>query len=83
MLYPAPRLGTRVKVRWDDSRLYVGAYIEETDLWGVITEDDTPSKFEHPSPWFSGVPIRPQCLPLDTYHAAFYVTLIFFNFHKK
>ena len=45
MLYPAPRLGTRVKVRWDDARLYVGAYIEETDLWGVITEDDTPSNF--------------------------------------
>ena len=48
MLYPVPRLGTRVKVRWDDTRLYVGAYIEETDLWGVITEDDTPSKFKHP-----------------------------------
>ena len=68
MLYPAPRLGTRVKVRWDDTRLYVGAYIEETDLWGVITEDDKPSNFEH---------------PLDTKHATFCVTLFLFNLLMK
>ena len=41
---PVPRLATRAKIRWDDTRLYVGAYIEETDLWGVITEDEKPSK---------------------------------------
>ena len=39
---PAPRLRTRAKIRWDDTKMYVGAYIEETDLYGVVTNDEEP-----------------------------------------
>ena len=27
--------------RWDDTRLYVGAYLQETDLWATYTEPDS------------------------------------------
>lgn len=39
--YPEPRFNTKVKVRWNDQRLYVGARMEETHLWGNITMDET------------------------------------------
>ena len=38
--YPKPRLETKFKVRWDDTKLYVGAYVEDKDLWGTITAAD-------------------------------------------
>ena len=28
-------------IRWDDSRLYVGAYIQETNLWATFTQPDS------------------------------------------
>jgi hypothetical protein len=33
-----PRFYTRAKMRWDDDYLYVGAYLEEDNIWGNITE---------------------------------------------
>ena len=37
---PAPRLLTRAKILWDDDYLYVGADLEEPDVWGTLTEPD-------------------------------------------
>lgn len=36
----APRFLTRAKLLWDDDNLYVGAELEEPDLWGALTERD-------------------------------------------
>ena len=38
---PQPRFLTRVKMLWDDEFLYVGADMEEPDLWGTLTERDS------------------------------------------
>ena len=38
---PAPRLATRTKMLWDDDYLYVGADLEETDVWGTLTTRDS------------------------------------------
>jgi hypothetical protein len=35
-----PRKKTRAKMRWDDGHLYVGAYLEEDEIWANITKDD-------------------------------------------
>ncbi len=37
---PAPRFLTRAKLLWDDDYLYVGADLEEPDLWGTLAERD-------------------------------------------
>lgn len=37
---PLPELKTRVKMLWDDEYLYVGAELEEPDLWATITKRD-------------------------------------------
>jgi alpha-mannosidase len=37
---PAPRFHTRMKMLWDDRYLYVGAELEEPDVWGTITDRD-------------------------------------------
>ncbi len=37
---PAPRFRTRMKMLWDDRYLYVGAQLEEQDVWGTITQRD-------------------------------------------
>lgn len=39
---PSPFLETRVKMLWDTSHLYIGAELEETDIWGYITEKNVP-----------------------------------------
>jgi len=36
-----PRLATRAKLLWDDHALYVGAWLEEPDLWATLTERDS------------------------------------------
>ncbi|KAL9181887.1 hypothetical protein ACHAXT_012230 [Thalassiosira profunda] len=36
-----PKFRTKVKMRWDDDFLYVGAYMEETDVWGTLTEHNS------------------------------------------
>ena len=38
---PAPRHGTRAKMLWDDDYFYIGAIMEEPDLWGTLTERDS------------------------------------------
>ncbi len=38
---PAPRLATRTKMLWDDDYLYVGADLEEPDVWGTLTTRDS------------------------------------------
>jgi hypothetical protein len=35
-----PRLGTRVKMLWDDEFFYVGAAMEEPHVWGVLRDRD-------------------------------------------
>jgi len=37
---PAPRFATRMKMLWDDRYLYVGAELQEPDVWGTITQRD-------------------------------------------
>src|SRR5260370_14743824 len=38
---PRPRLGTRVKMLWDDQFFYVGAELEEPHVWGTLTQHDS------------------------------------------
>jgi hypothetical protein len=37
---PAPRFRTRMKMLWDDRYLYVGAQLQEPDVWATITQRD-------------------------------------------
>lgn len=39
--YPKPYLNTKFKMRWDDGRMYIGAYIEENNLWASQTQPDS------------------------------------------
>lgn len=38
--FPKPRFETRAKILWDDDYLYVGARMEEPDVWAYVTERD-------------------------------------------
>jgi len=38
---PAPRFRTRAKMLWDDEYLYIGAELEEPDVWATLTKRDT------------------------------------------
>ncbi len=38
--HPAPESRTRVKLLWDDTYLYVGAELEEPDVWATLTARD-------------------------------------------
>ncbi|MGD1009022.1 MAG: carbohydrate-binding family 9-like protein [Candidatus Aminicenantales bacterium] len=38
---PRPRYRTRVQLLWDDQFLYIGAYLEEPDVWATLTERDS------------------------------------------
>ncbi|KAL4221398.1 hypothetical protein ACF0H5_019656 [Mactra antiquata] len=40
-VYPKPYLETKFKMRWDDNLLYLGAYIEEENLWGTYVTHDS------------------------------------------
>lgn len=37
---PQPRFQTRMKMVWDDDNLYIGAELEEPDVWGTLTQHD-------------------------------------------
>lgn len=37
---PPPRLRTRARMLWDDRCFYIGAELEEPDVWGTLTERD-------------------------------------------
>lgn len=39
-LKPRPSFQTNVKMLWDSDYLYFGAYLEEPDIWGKLTERD-------------------------------------------
>ena len=36
-----PRFDTKMKMRWDNEWLYVGAILYEPQIWGNLTEDNT------------------------------------------
>lgn len=38
---PRPRYRTRVQMLWDDAYLYIGAYLEEPNVWATLTERDS------------------------------------------
>jgi hypothetical protein len=38
--WPVPAYATRAKMMWDDTYLYVGAMLEEPNLWGTLTQRD-------------------------------------------
>ncbi len=38
---PAPRFRTRAQMLWDDQYLYIGAYLEEPDVWATLTARDS------------------------------------------
>lgn len=38
---PAPRLRTRAQMLWDDQYLYIGAYLEEPQVWATLTARDS------------------------------------------
>jgi hypothetical protein len=40
-LKPRPRFRTRAKMLWDESYLYIGAGLEEPDVWATLTKRDS------------------------------------------
>ncbi len=40
-LRPKPRFRTRVKMLWDDTYFYIGAELEEPQVWATLTKRDT------------------------------------------
>jgi hypothetical protein len=38
---PRPRFGTRARILWDEQYFYVGAELEDPDVWGTLTERDS------------------------------------------
>lgn len=38
---PRPKWHTRVKMLWDESYFYIGAYLEEPHIWATLTEHDS------------------------------------------
>jgi hypothetical protein len=40
-LKPKPRFKTRAKMLWDDEHFYIGAELEETDIWATLTQRDS------------------------------------------
>jgi hypothetical protein len=38
---PAPRFRTRAKMLWDDDYFYIGAEMDEPDVWATLTERDS------------------------------------------
>jgi hypothetical protein len=39
--HPKPRFRTRAKMLWDDEYLYIGADLEEPDVWATLTAHDS------------------------------------------
>jgi len=39
-----PRFRTHAKMRWDDKYLYIGAFLQETDVWANQTKHDSVGK---------------------------------------
>lgn len=45
--YPKPLYDTRVKIRWDDTHLYVGAYLQDEHIWANKTKHDSHGKLSN------------------------------------
>ena len=45
--HPDPALATRARMLWDDTHLYVSAWLEEPHLWGTLTERDAIIYHDH------------------------------------
>ena len=41
LVKPVPRFRTRMKMTWDSEYLYIGARMEEPDVWGTLTKHDS------------------------------------------
>ena len=41
-----PRFRTHAKMRWDDKYLYIGAFLQETDVWANQTKHDSVGKYQ-------------------------------------
>jgi len=39
--FPRPRFDTTMKIRWDDDWLYVGGFLQETEVWANMTEHNS------------------------------------------
>ncbi|EGD83163.1 hypothetical protein PTSG_03794 [Salpingoeca rosetta] len=39
--FPTPRFKTAAKIRWDDKHLYIGAYLQEPQIWATLTKHDS------------------------------------------
>jgi len=39
--FKKPRFRTHAKMRWDDKFLYIGAFLQETDVWANQTKHDS------------------------------------------
>lgn len=46
-LKPLPRFTTRVKMLWDDTYFYIGAYLEEPHVWGTLLFHDQVMFYEN------------------------------------
>ena len=44
---PLPRFWTRAKMLWDDHALYIGADMQEPNLWATLTEHDSVIFHDH------------------------------------
>src|ERR1051325_11622417 len=38
---PTPRFRTRAKMLWDDEYFYIGAELQEPDVWATLTKHDS------------------------------------------
>lgn len=41
VVYPKPVYDTKFKIRWDTDRLYIGAYIDERNMWATHQQHDS------------------------------------------
>ncbi|MGA9120922.1 MAG: carbohydrate-binding family 9-like protein [Bacteroidota bacterium] len=46
-LKPLPRFRTHAKMAWDDQYLYIGAHIDEPQVWATLTKRDTVIFFDN------------------------------------
>lgn len=49
---PNPPLTTRMKIAWDSSYLYIGAELEEPNLWATLTRHDAVIYHDNDFEWF-------------------------------
>ena len=45
--HPTPAWSTHARILWDDTHLYIGAWLEEPHLWGTLTDRDAIIYHDH------------------------------------